>query len=466
MNKTLLIIKREFLTRIKKKSFIVMTILGPILFAAIAIAPSLIMHYSKDEFRKIAVIDETRTFDEVLVNTNYIKFDFVSEQYFDPITLKYDKDKAKNDLKNSDYFALLYIPHTAIQTNKGTVELLSYQQPNMALEMHIANSIEKKIEDIKLASKTTELGITQDDVDDILKVVNTQISVSTKIIDKNNEEKESSTVLLVIVSYLCGFMIYMFVFMFGNQVMRGVIEEKTNRIVEIVISSVKPFQLMMGKIIGVGLVGISQFVIWIFLTFIFVAIGQSALKTNVDVKQLNPIMQNAQLNQNNLIDDNNTTKEIANIVETSIKENIPQILFTLTMFLIYFIGGFLLYSAMFAAIGSAVDNETDTQQFMLPISVPLFLGLILMFSAINSPNGSIAYWGSIIPFTSPIIMLARAPFIYPQLPIADIIISMLLLFSAIIVMTWLSSKIYRTGILMYGKKITWKELFKWLKYKN
>ena len=466
MNKTLLIIKREFLTRIKKKSFIIMTILGPILFAALAVAPSIIMHFSQDDHKKIAVIDETRTFDEVLVNTDYITFDFISAQYFDPITLSYNKDKAKNDLKNSDYFALLYIPHTAIQTNKAAVELLSFQQPNMALEMHIANSIEKKIEDIKLTNKASELGITHEDVDDILKVVNTQITISTKIIDSNENEKESSTTVLMVVSYVCGFMIYMFVFLFGNQVMRGVIEEKTNRIVEIVISSVKPFQLMMGKIIGCGLVGLTQFFIWIILTFAFVGIGQTVLSQDIDVKQLNPMMQGSQLSQPIPSDSDSKAQEIAHIIETTLKDNMSKIVFTLVMFMIYFIGGFLLYSAMFAAIGSAVDNETDTQQFMLPVSVPLFLGLILMFSAISSPDGTIAYWGSIIPFTSPIIMMARVPFISLETHLVDVIISISLLIVSIIFMTWVSAKIYKTGILMYGKKITWNDLWKWLKTKQ
>ncbi len=461
MNKIGLIIKREYSTRVKKKTFIIMTILGPILFAALMIAPVILMKMESDDFKKIAVIDENRIFDHSLKNTEYINFEFVSDKYFDASTVSYNLTQAKADLKESDYYALLYIPHTAVQGNRGAVQLLSYQQPNMGLKMHIANGIEKHIEDIKLSKKAEDLGISQNDVDEILMVVNTNINVVTTTLSEDGSEKESSTEIAMIIGYICGFLIYMFVFMYGSQVMRGVIEEKSNRIIEVIVSSVKPFQLMMGKIIGVALVGLTQFVLWVVLTIGLVAVGQSLLLKDFNLADAsqNPMTMGSQLdNAGNPQDEN--AMQFEEIFKAVYSVNYVAII---SLFLFYFLGGYLLYAALFAVVGSAVDNETDTQQFMLPITIPLVLGIIVMVSAINNPSGSLAYWFSIIPFTSPIVMMVRIPF---GVPIADLVISMGLLVVSFIFMTWFAAKIYRVGILMYGKKVTYKEIWKWLKYKN
>ncbi|MDD2385970.1 MAG: ABC transporter permease [Bacteroidales bacterium] len=461
MNKIGLIIKREYSTRVKKKTFIIMTILGPILFAALMIAPVILMKMESDDFKKIAVIDENRIFDQSLKNTEYINFEFVSDKYFDSSTVSYNLTQAKADLKESDYYALLYIPHTAVQGNRGSVQLLSYQQPNMGLKMHIANGIEKHIEDIKLSKKAEDLGISQNDVDEILMVVNTNINVVTTTLSEDGSEKESSTEIAMIIGYICGFLIYMFVFMYGSQVMRGVIEEKSNRIIEVIVSSVKPFQLMMGKIIGVALVGLTQFVLWVVLTIGLVAVGQSLLLKDYNLADTsqNPMTMGSQLDNTGNPQDENAM-QFEEIFKAVYSVNYVAII---SLFLFYFLGGYLLYAALFAIVGSAVDNETDTQQFMLPITIPLVLGIIVMISAINNPSGSLAYWFSIIPFTSPIVMMVRIPF---GVPIADLIISMGLLVLSFIFMTWFAAKIYRVGILMYGKKVTYKELWKWLKYKN
>ncbi len=461
MSKIGLIIKREYGTRVKKKTFIIMTILGPILFAAMMIAPVILMKMEDDEYKKIAVIDESGMFTDALKNTEYIVFDDVSGKYYDQATVSYNLTEAKKMLKDSEYYALLYIPHTAVQGTKGSVVIYSYQQPNMGLKMHIANGIEKRIEDIKLSLKAGELGITEAEVTEILNVVNTDIGIITSTLDEDGGEKESSTEIAMIIGYICGFLIYMFVFMYGSQVMRGVIEEKSSRIIEVIVSSVKPFQLMMGKIIGVALVGLTQFVLWVVLTIGLVTVAQAVLLKDYDAKNMTPqtVTVGSNLDQNSAAPDEQAMK-----FEEMFKAVFAVDYFTIIIFfLFYFIGGYLLYAAMFAAVGSAVDNETDTQQFMLPITLPLVLGIIVMVSAINNPSGSLSYWFSLIPFTSPIVMMVRIPF---GVPFIDLAISMTLLVVTFIFMTWFAAKIYRVGILMYGKKVNYKELWKWFKYKN
>jgi ABC-2 type transport system permease protein len=461
MSKIGLIIKREYSTRVKKKSFIIMTILGPILFAALMITPAILMQMEDDEFKRIAVIDESGMFNEALKNTKYIEFMDVSGAYYDEASVTYNLSKAKKDLKDSDYYALLYIPHTAVQGVKGSVVIYSYQQPNIGVKMHIANGIEKRVEDIKLSIKAEEMGITQKQVDDILKVVNTDINIITSTIDDDGTEKESSSEIAMIVGYIAGFLIYMFVFMYGSQVMRGVIEEKTSRIVEVIVSSVKPFELMMGKIVGVALVGLTQFILWVALTIGLVSVGQSIILKNYDASKMTPqtVAVGSELDQSMVAPD-----EKAMEFEQMFKAIYAIDFVTLIIsFLFYFIGGYLLYGALFAIVGSAVDSEADTQQFMLPITLPMVLGLFVMMSAMKNPNGSLAYWFSLIPFTSPIVMMARIPY---GVPYIDLIISMLLLVVTFVLATWFAGKIYRVGILMYGKKVSYKELWKWFRYKS
>lgn len=460
MSKIGLIIGREYKTRVRKKSFIVMTLLGPILFAALMVAPAILMRLEDDDFKNIAVIDETGMFDQYsLKNTKSINFDFVSDKYFRGNY--YDVSEAKADLKDSEHFALLYIPINAMSSNNGSVQLFSYQQPNMGLKMHISNGIEKKAEELKLSKKAEELDITQKEIDNILMVANTSINVITTTMNDDGTEKESSTTVAMIIGYLCGFLIYMFIFMYGSMVMNGVIEEKSNRIVEVIVSSVKPFQLMLGKIIGVALVGITQFVLWVMLTLGIVSVTYAVLQKDLSPSELNPQTQIMGSSLTDATDVN--TDDMAKFSEITQAMDSVNYVGLLLMFLFYFVGGYLLYAGMFAIAGSAVDNETDTQQFTLPITVPLILGIFVMLSAINNPDGSLAYWFSIIPFTSPIVMMVRIPF---GVPFTDIIISMALLVVTFIAITWLAAKIYRVGILMYGKKTNYKELWKWLKYKN
>ena len=460
MSKIGLIIGREYKTRVRKKSFIVMTILGPILFAALMISPAILMRLEDDDYKKIAVIDETGVFDESsLRDTKSIGFEFVSDKYWDGT--RYDIAKAKADLKENDYYALLFIPINTISANRGAVQLYSYQQPNMGLKMHISNGIEKRTGEIKLSKKADSLKISNEEINNILMVANTSIDVKTTTIEDDGSEKESSTTVAMIIGYICGFLIYMFIFMYGSMVMNGVIEEKSNRIVEVIVSSVKPFQLMLGKIIGVALVGITQFVLWVMMTFGIVTAVYSIMGKEYATSNLTP---QEEITGSSLTEVNDVnTDDMAKLNEIKTSLNSINYVVLLSMFLFYFIGGYLLYAAMFAIAGSAVDNETDTQQFTLPITVPLILGIFVMLSTINNPNGSLAYWFSIIPFTSPIVMMVRIPF---GIPYTDIAISMLLLIVTFIAMTWLAAKIYRVGILMYGKKTNYKELWKWLRYKN
>lgn len=461
MSKIGLIIKREYTTRVKKKSFIVMTILGPILFASLMILPAVLMQLEDDEFKRIAVIDETGVFVNSLTNTEYIEFYDFSGRYFDQKTFTYDVTKATDDLKDSDYYALLYIPKNAVNNIKGSVILYSYTQPNVGIKMHIAHNIENKLKNIKFQVTADDLQITQEQIDEILSVANSEIQVVTNVIDEKGEFKESHSEVAMIVGYVCGFLIYLFVFMYGTQVMRGVIEEKTNRIVEVIVSSVKPFQLMMGKIVGVALVGITQFALWVLLTIGLVSAGQAIVLKDYDASKLNPTVMEmgSELDATSVVPDEKAM-EFEEIFQAVYSVNYFAVI---ACFLFYFIGGYLLYGAMFAIVGSAVDNEADTQQFMLPITLPMVLGLFVMLTAMQNPNGSLAYWFSIIPFTSPIVMMARIPY---GVPYIDLFISMALLVITFVFTTWFAGKIYRVGILMYGKKVNYKELWKWFRYKN
>lgn len=465
MNRILLIIKREFLTRVKKKSFVIITIISPLAFALLFLSPAIITNLTKDEYQKIMVIDEANLFQESLINTKYIDFDYVTNNYFDYNTLSCDIDKAKKDLKESDYFGLLYIKSGAISTTKATngeVTLYSKQQPNLELESHITNCIENKIENIKLSVKAKNLGITEKDVDDIIVATKSNVNLSIITMDDEGNEKEISSTISRVVGYVFGTFIYFFIFMYGSMILRGVIEEKTSRIVEIIVSSVKPFQLMIGKIIGIAMVGATQFIIWMALTFSIVFIASSSLNSDVDINSI--------LNNQNAIEQqaSNIPQEgmymPANSFDVSTLFSMVNFPLMFLMFALYFIGGFLMYASMFAAVGAVVDNETDTQQFTLPISLPLLIGMVMMLASINNPNSAMTIWGSMIPFTSPIIMLARLPM--GSVPVYQIITSLVILYGSAILFTWLAGKIYRTGILLYGRKNSWKDIFKWVKSKK
>jgi ABC-2 type transport system permease protein len=454
MNKISVIIKREYVTRVRKKSFIVMTLLAPLLMGGIIAFQIFTMTSGDKEFKKIAVITENADlFRKSIPNTKEAEFIWLENTKVEDL---------KTTFVKAGYYGILVIYPELVNT-PGAIQLISKNQPPIGLLEHIERSLEKEIERQKL------LAYKIDNLDEIMKSIKTSVSVQTVKIDETGAIKQTSTGISMALAYLGGFLMYMLVFMFGAQVMRGVIEEKTSRIVEVVISSVKPIQLMMGKIIGIALVGLTQFLIWIILTVGVVTVAKSyALPagSNKDITQ--SISQNIMSNNNQQGNVNPggsnpaapNASELTKMFSSAMNQPWGLMLFC---FVFYFITGYLLYASVFAAIGSAVDNETETQQFMLPVTIPIILALFVAMSVMQNPESSLVFWFSIIPFFSPIVMMARIPFLAPD-QYWQIAVSMGLMIVTFIAFVWMSAKIYRTGILMYGKKASWKEMWKWLRY--
>ncbi len=447
MNKIKLIISREYLTRVKKKSFLVMTILGPILFAAMMIVPAWIASREDTEVRTIAVIDSSGIFVDRITNTDYIKFEYLENKSVNSL---------KKNFLESKYYAVLHIL-PSITYEPTAVHLFSNKQPSFSIKSHIANSMEQELRNQKLRANGID--------ENVLKSIKSDVSIRTIQWTDDGETKESSTEVNMAIGYASGFLIYFFIFLFGAQVMRGVIEEKTSRIVEIIISSARPFQLMMGKIIGIALVGLTQFLLWIILTFIII----TGVKTVFFPELGTPNAQEVVVQD---LFDQGTMPQIETMQAPQNLDKFTSILnaaksinygVLLGSFIFFFLGGYLLYGSLFAAIGAAVDNETDTQQFMLPVTIPLIIGIVVMMNVVQNPESPIAFWFSIIPLTSPIVMMVRIPFGVSDWELA---LSMGLLVITFIGSTWMAGKIYRTGILMYGKKVNYKELWKWLRYKS
>jgi ABC-2 type transport system permease protein len=450
MNKIGIIIKREYLTRVRKKSFIIMSILGPFIFAAFTVIPVWFASMEDTSVKTIAVVDSSHIFTGTIPETPALKFKYLENANIEDL---------KNTYKQQGYWGILYVSHIVTHT-PNAVELISDAQPNMSMKIHIENALEKEVERQKLLANNIS------NLEQILKSVETKISLKTIKLGDDGNENESSTGLAMAVGYISGFLIYIFVLMFGTQVMRGIIEEKSNRIIEVIVSSVKPFELMMGKIIGIAGVGLTQFIIWIVLTAGLIGFAQNTLfpelgKTPTQKVVAQDIMsapnQPVQVVSQNL-PDNEKTAAFKDLIEATQHINFAVMI---AAFIFFFLGGYLLYASLFAAIGSAVDNDADTQQFMFPITIPLILAIYVMINTINNPEGSISFWFSFIPLTSPIVMMVRIPF---GVPYWQILISGLILIATFIATTWMAAKIYRTGILMYGKKASYKELWKWLKY--
>jgi ABC-2 type transport system permease protein len=450
MSKIPIIIKREYMTRVRKKSFIIMTILAPLLMAGLIVVPTLVMMNQQQDHKKIAVVeDNSDLFKGVIKNTKDLEFD-----YLENVNVK-DLEKT---FEQSGYYGILYISPEIVNT-PNAIQLISKKQPPIGLLDHIERSLEKEIERQKLMAYKIE------NLDAIMKNVETKVSIQTKKIDQTGQVKETSTGISMALAYISGFLMYMLVFMFGAQVMRGVIEEKTSRVVEVIVSSVKPVQLMLGKIIGIALVGLTQFLIWVFLTVGIVSIVKTTLLSKGNMTEMTQNM------SKNIMSQDQQSQASAQTSEMSPQAAEFSKLFTSAMnqpwgliiicFIFYFVTGYLLYASVFAAIGSAVDNETETQQFMLPVTIPIILALMVAMGTMQNPESSLSFWCSMIPLTSPIVMVARLPFGVPYWQLA---ISMLLMLLTFGVFVWMAAKIYRTGILMYGKKTSWKEMWKWLRY--
>ena len=445
MNKILLIIRREYLSRVKKKSFIIMTFLTPLLIAGIY---GLIGYFTykgiSDTHDKIAVVSTNTTLTEKLASNKNTEYIYVKQSL----------NEMKNNIKNSDYDYILYLPEFTLKAPKG-VELFGVKQAGLSLNNRISGDIEELIRNQKLK----ESGIAQSDLDQL----KTSVDIETKkIATETGKEESSSAGASTVIAFIAGILMFMFIMLYGIQVMRGVIEEKTSRIIEVMISSVKPFQLMMGKIIGIALVGLTQFILWIVLTFTISTVAVTVFTSKGgDVKKIAASAQaNSQLS---------TGTQVATPAQgpmADVQKSLAGLDFgkIVTVFIFFFLGGYLFYSALYAAIGSAVDSETETQQFMMPVMMPLLLGYALSLSVVtNDPYGNVAFWLSMIPFTSPIAMVVRLPYGVPGWELA---LSMIILVLGFVGTVWVASRIYRVGILMYGKKTTFKEMFKWFTYKN
>ena len=428
MSKLSLIIKREFIAKVKNKSFIVMTFLSPLLFVGIAVFVGY-LSTMKSDLKTIAIHDTSGLFVEQFQSTDEFKYIDVT-----PLPIKIIKDS----IIAESYEGLLIIPSKQINDSLQTqIQYISNDSPSVNFIEEMQNAINKKITQINY----TNAGL------DTLAIQKAKSKVAISLQKASGEQSlKGLNEIKIVIGGAFGYLIMMFIILYGNMVMRSVIEEKTSRIIEIIISSVKPFQLMMGKIIGTSLAGILQFLIW-------ATLGLSAIFILSVILHV-PLGANA-----NVAVDSETTSQATLYFQEILKLPIATILIS---FIVYFIGGYFLYSSFYAAIGAAVDSETDSQQFLLPIIMPLILGVYIgFFTVINDPHGVVATTFSMIPLTSPIVMMMRIPF---GVPLWQIALSVGILFVTFLGCVWFAAKIYRVGILMYGKKPTYKELIKWMRF--
>lgn len=434
MDKLLLIIKREFLAKVKNKSFIIITILSPVIMVALLAFIIFIQSSSRNEFKTVSYIDSGNIFEEVFKDSEHIKY----------INLKeLELEKAKLFTKESDYYCLVHVPD--INNIEELEKKISIYAEN-TVGMSFLTSLESKFAKVITNKKLTKLNI------DLEKIKKSDTNVNIKTIKFSGEQSSKiGSMLKMAFGGGMGYLIFMFIIIYGNSVMRSVIEEKSNRIIEVIISSVKPFYLMLGKIFGNALAGLLQFAIWIVSALILISVLSSVFGVDssiVNTTNISPDLQNKM--QNSMGEVNNVIAEIWNL----------PLLAMLISFIFYFLGGYLVYSSIYAAIGAAVENETDTQQFMIPVMTPLIVAIYAGFSIIESPHSTISVGFSIFPLTSPIVMLMRIPF---GVPTWQIILSIVLLILTFFVIVFIAAKIYRVGVLMYGKKPSYKELYKWLR---
>lgn len=433
MNKISLIIEREFLSRVKKKSFLVMTVVGPLLFAGVTLIPTWLAMRDATK-TTVSVIDKSHLFENKLKSNK--------ETVFVPVVS--NEEAQKEEIKEAgDHHLLLVIGETNGETLPD-IRLFGPSNPPLDLIQSIENQINAELKNIQLKHSGID--------PKLVETIRPEVNIKTTVLSEDGE-KEGSSAAATIVGFAAGFLIYIFIFLYGSQVMTGVMEEKTNRVVEVIISSVKPFELMLGKIIGVALVGLTQFLLWVALSYGITSVAGNFINTKpkevpaTEMVKTNPGSEKVKKKMGGA----GILKELQNVNVVSI----------LAYFMFYFLGGYLLYSAMFAAVGAAVDNQQDAQQFMMPITIPIIGAIVLAQFIVKDPNSSLAFWFSVIPFTSPIIMMIRIPF---EPPFWQILVSMASLILGFLGTTWLAGKIYRVGILMYGKKVTYKELWKWLRY--
>ncbi len=444
MNKALLILQREYLTRVKKKSFIITTLLVPMAFAALMVFSVFMSTKGAEEKSLIAVYDETGVFLSRLQPTELINFKYIPRE-------EYLEFRTQNG--NEAYNALLYIPQNLFASNR--IQLYSNNQIARSTQSYLKRQLEEYMENDKRTLVFEEAGVSQ--LDQKLAATKTHLQLDTIKLNNDGTSSNISTELNTIIGFIAGFIIYMMILMYGAMVMRGVVEEKMNRISEVLVSSVKPIQLMFGKIIGIGLVGLTQFFIWIIFGGVLLTIGSHLISpTSIEtLSNTQNIMASGSMPNNTTeILESNPNAEIFNLISSI---NIPLLLIS---FLIFFVLGYLLYASIMGAIGSAASNEEDAQQLVSIITIPLIMAIMLITPVGENPSGSLAFWTSIFPLFSPVCMMVRIP---AGIPIWEIILSASLLLITTFACVWIAAKIYRTGILMYGKKVSLKEILKWIK---
>lgn len=439
LHKIGVVISREYLNRVKKKSFLITTFVVPLLFAALCILPSILLNKVKEKAQRVAVIDNSGIVMPYLEDSGTLSFTDCSDQ--EPEALRQEVLDGKHDV-------MLLI--SAIDSSRSvSAQTFSRKPVGVDFSGSVSGRINRAVEDYRIGSYGIE------GLETIMKEVKSNVSVKEFTLDDTGRATVSESGIYMVLSMVFGMMIYMFIAMFGGSVMSSVIEEKSSRVVEVLVSSVKSLELMFGKIIGIALVALTQFALWIVLTIVLV-IGAGVIFGLNDMLVSPEMTDMAQAG----MDLSSIQNSELSVLLTTLS-NIPWVQLILCFF-IYFILGYLLYASMFAAIGSAVENEADTQQLQLPVTIPLMLGFFIVFFAMKNPESGLVLWGSMIPFTSPIVMLARIPY---GVPLWELILSILLLFLTFAVMAWASAKIYKAGILMFGKKSGWKDLWKWIKQK-
>ena len=458
-----IIIQREYLNKVKKKSFLLTTFGVPILFAGMYAVMLFVMLKAEGDSKRIAVIDNSGIVMEKLEDTKLITFTQLSET---------DPEAVKNRLGDYDADVLLYI--SPLDSATKSVTATTYADKPMGMET--AEAIEHRINDAVEAYRIDSYDIPG--LEQIMEDVHSNVHLTSYTVDEEGKETISQSEVYMIVSMVLAMALYMFIALFSGMVMSSVIEEKTSRVVEVLVSSVKSTELMFGKIIGVALVALTQFLLWIVLTGVIIGIlggivgmdkitgtlSQNQVETMPGMTSMNDAMGNTlSMEQLQALTDTTAVAEgptgMEAVLGTLGSLNYTQLIVS---FLLFFLFGYLLYASLFAAIGSAVENEADTQQLQIPVTIPLLLGFFIAFYAFRAPESTIVWWGSMIPFTSPIVMLARLPF---GVPMWELILSIGLLILTFFVCAWASAKIYKVGILMYGKKSTFKDLWKWLKQK-
>ena len=428
MHKVGLIIAREYLARVRKKSFIVMTFLGPLIFIGV-MAMITYLSTTGGEDREVEVLDESGFFTDTFKSEGGEYYTYIGG----PL------DSAKLRVERNFVDGLIYIPPIADIDQPGEMFYYAPGNPSIQITSKVERLIELRIEDIKLTNSGLD--------EEVLANLTADVSISSINLSAGGEERKSSSTAATVIGYLAAFLIYLFIFLYGAQCMRGVIEEKTSKIIEVVLSTTKSFSLMMGKVIGIAAVGLTQFVMWVALSFVLVTAGTLIFGLTMDMPR-------------EAIPDSDVQEMVFAI--SGALESLDFGVIGVS-FLVYFLGGYLLYGALFAAVGSAVDSDADAQQFMLPITVPLIAAIASLGVILVEPHGSFAFWMSMVPLTSPVAMMIRVPF---GVPAWELVLSISLLIGGFIFAIWMASRIYRVGILMHGTKVNYRTLARWIMQRN